>query len=105
MLTLSKLKRETGSNEPLLQPDPTLPTRRQVLGVPLWSLPDTVIDDGLIWGIPKPRVYVVTRSDVEVAIDPSYYFGSDSLAVRSTMRVAFGFPHEAAIVKIMFGGS
>jgi hypothetical protein len=46
VLALSKLKKVTGSiesNEPLLQPDPTLPTRRQILGVPLWSFPSGVI--------------------------------------------------------------
>jgi HK97 family phage major capsid protein len=41
VLALSKLKKLTGSNEPLLQPDPVLPTRRQILGVPLYSVPDT----------------------------------------------------------------
>jgi HK97 family phage major capsid protein len=37
VLALSKVKKLTsGSNEPLLQPDPTRPTRRQILGVPLY---------------------------------------------------------------------
>jgi HK97 family phage major capsid protein len=32
---LAKVKKQTGSNEPLLGPDPTLPGRQQILGVPL----------------------------------------------------------------------
>ena len=39
VLALAQLKREAGSNEPLLQPDPTLPGRRQVFGAPLLSSP------------------------------------------------------------------
>lgn len=101
VLALSKVKKlTTGSNEPLLTPDPTLPTRRQILGVPLWSLPNTVIPNGVVWGIDASRVFVVLRQDVELAVDPSFYFGKDSLAVRAVMRVAFGFPHEGSVVKI-----
>lgn len=101
VLALSKLKKlTTGSNEPLLQPDPTLPTRRQILGVPLYSVPSTVVPANTVWAVDMSRVFVVVRQDVELSVDESFYFGSDSLAVRAVMRVAFGFPHERAVIKI-----
>lgn len=100
VLALSKVKRETGSNEPLLQPDPTLPTRRQILGVPLWSVPDTVVPDDVVWAIDGTRVFVILRQDVDLRVDESRYFESDRLGIRATMRIGFGFPHEAAVVCI-----
>lgn len=101
VLALSKLKKlTTGSNEPLLQPDPTLPTRRQILGVPLYSVPAAVVPANTVWAVDISRVFVVVRQDVELSVDESFYFGSDSLAVRAVMRVAFGFPHERAVIKI-----
>ena len=101
VLALSKLKKlTTGSNEPLLQPDPTLPSRRQILGVPLYSVPNTVVPANTVWAVDMSRVFVVVRQDVELSVDESFYFGSDSLAVRAVMRVAFGFPHERAVIKI-----
>lgn len=101
VLALSRLKKlSSGSNEPLLQPDPTLPTRRQILGVPLYSVPAAVVPDGTVWAVDASKTFVVIRKDVDLAVDTSYAFGKDSLAVRATMRIAFGFPHAEAIVRI-----
>lgn len=105
VLRLSKLKVGDTWNLPLLQPDPTLPTRRQVLGRPLFAVPDTVLGDDVVWGIDRSRAFVVIREDVTLAVDASAYFSSDQLAVRATMRVGFGFPHEAALVRIGDTGS
>lgn len=104
LLALAQLKKlTTGSNEPLLQPDPTMPTRRQILGVPLYWSP--YVDQGAVWGVPGARTFVVLRSDAELVVDPSAYFSKDSLGIRSTMRVGFGFPHPEAIVRVGAGGS
>jgi HK97 family phage major capsid protein len=100
VLALSKLKKMTGSNEPLLQPDPTQPTRRQILGVPLFSVPTTVVPNGVVWAIDRSRVYVVLRQGAELTVDASRYFESDRLGIRATLRLSFGFPHEQAIVRI-----
>lgn len=108
VLALSQLKAFDGatqSNQPLLQPDPTQATRRSVLGVPLYSLPGTVIGDDVVWAIDRAKTFTVMRQDVALEVDRSVFFGSDSLAVRAIIRVGFGFPHEAAIVKIGIGGS
>ncbi len=98
-LALAKLKKATGSNEPLLQRDVTVPGGRVVAGVPLLVSPDAD-GDGSVWGIPKARVFVVIRRDVQVALDSSAFFTSDRTAVRVTARIGFGFPHESAVVKI-----
>lgn len=108
---LAQVKTFTGSitsNENLLADDQigaAGPTPRTILGVPLWSLPEGVIEDGIVWGIDAAKVFAVIRQDISLVVDPSYYFGSDSLAVRCTMRVGYGFPHPAAICKISASGS
>ncbi|MGD7707248.1 phage major capsid protein [Microlunatus sp. Y2014] len=97
-LTLAKVKRATGSNEPLLGTDAMSPTRRTVLGLPLLVSPAVTV--GTVWALPKARVFVVIRSDARIDVNPSVYFTSDRVAVRATMRVGFGFAHPAAVVKI-----
>ncbi|ANZ27230.1 capsid protein [Rhodococcus sp. WB1] len=98
VLTLAKVKKATGSNEPLLGNDPTAPTKRTVLGVPLHSSPAVAAGD--IWAIPIERVQVVLREDVTLDVDASAYFSSDRIGVRATLRVGFAFPHEAAVVRL-----
>lgn len=104
LLALAQLKKlTTGSNEPLLQPDPTMPTRRQILGIPVYWSP--AVDEGAVWGIPAARTFVVRRQDVELVVDESRYFERDSIGIRATLRCAFGFPHPQAIVRVAAGGS
>lgn len=97
-LILATLKESTGSNKPLLSPDPTSPTRRLLQGVALFVSPG--VTAGTVWGIPRDRAFVVRRNDVDLQIDRSAYFTSDRTAIRATMRVAFAFAHVAAIQKI-----
>src|SRR3712207_7430542 len=54
----------TGSGKPLLQPDPTQPTRRVIFGVPLLTSPEAPV--GTIWGLPAERVVTAVRRDAEV---------------------------------------
>jgi HK97 family phage major capsid protein len=103
VLELAKVKRETGSNEPLLGYDASQPTRRQVLGVPLLSSP--AVTEGDVWAIPAQKVMCVMREDVTLAVDTSAYFGSDSVGVRATLRVGFAYPHASAIVRLTDAGS
>jgi len=98
VLALAELKEQTGSNKPLLTPDPTMPTRRMIQGVPLYVSP--AVDEGTVWGYDKAFVHVVRREDTTLAVDHSAFFTSDRVAVRATMRVGFGFPHKASIIKI-----
>jgi hypothetical protein len=68
-------------------------------------LPGGTIDDSIVWALDRQKVFAVIRQDICVVVDPSYYFGSDSLAVRVVMRIGFGYPHHAAVCKITMGGS
>ena len=95
---LATLKDQADSNRPLLGVDPTQPTKRLIQGVPLFVTP--AVTQGTIWGIPRDRVLVVTRTGTEIAVDESVYFTSDRVAVRAIMRVGFAYPHPEAIQKI-----
>ncbi|MBF6213827.1 phage major capsid protein [Nocardia puris] len=98
ILTLSKLKEMTGSNRPLLGPDPSRPGASTVQGVAL--IPSPYVTDGDIWGIPRDFTFTVLRQGTSLAVSEDAYFSSDRVGVRATMRVTFAFPHEQAIVRI-----
>ena len=77
-----------------------------VLGVPLVAVADgTALADNLVWCLDKQKVWTVMRRDVTMDISPHWFFGSDSIAVRVTCRVGFGFPHHQAVVQVVAGGS
>lgn len=97
-LILAKLKESEKSNRPLLGADPTSPTKRTLQGVQL--LVSSAVKEGTVWGLPKVRVIVVRRNDVDLQVDKSAYFTSDRTAIRATMRVGFGFTQAAAVQKI-----
>lgn len=109
VLELGLLKRfqpttDVVSNEPLLPQSPgdvTNPVVRQILGVPLYSAPEGTIEDGVVWAIAADKVFSVMCQDISVIANPYSAFTSDSTHVRGTMRVGFGFPHQAAVVKIV----
>lgn len=76
------------------------------VGVPVIAVQDgTALTDNLIWAIDRRKVFAVVRRDVQLDVSPHYFFGSDSLAVRVTCRVGFGFADRNGIVKITAGGS
>lgn len=103
VLALSKLKIGTGYNLPLFGPDVSVPTGRSILGRPLYWAP--TVAEGVVWGIPQDRSYVILRNDVDLVVDQSAYFSKDSVGIRATMRIGFGWPHEQAIVHVAAGGS
>lgn len=103
VLTLMRLKDEADSNRPLLGTDPSVPTRRTVLGIPLFSAPGC--SPNYIWGIPRATSFVVIRLPASVEVDRSVKFTSDQTAVRCILRVGFGWPHPASVVRIGLGGS
>jgi len=104
-LALAQLKQfgATDSNVPLLQPDPTQPTRRLVQGVPLIISP--AVGDDVVWGIPQEFSFAVLHNDVTLDVDTSAFFTSDRVGVRTTLRVGFGWPHPASIVRITLSDS
>ncbi len=94
------VKEQSGSNKPLLGPDPTTPGRRQILGVPLLTSPYVPTTNNVVWGISAQYAYLVVREEAEVELDRSVFFTSDRVAVRAIVRLGFGFPHPASLVKI-----
>lgn len=97
-LALAQLKLSTGSNASLLGQDPSRPTGRVISGVPVVVSPS--MPANTVWAIAADRVLTVVRQDATVVTDGSVFFTSDRLAIRATMRAAFGFPHPASLVKI-----
>lgn len=57
-----------------------------------------------MWAIAADKVFTVMRSDISITANPFFYFGSDSTAVRGTMRLGYGFPHAAAVEDQRFAG-
>jgi hypothetical protein len=103
LLILTTAKVASGWEQPLLGIDPSSPTKRSALGVPMaWS---PAVTEGTIWAIPQAKTFTVIRIPATVVTDRSAYFSSDRLGIRSVLRASFAFPHEAAIVKITVGGS
>lgn len=98
VLELSKVKKQTGSNEPLLGYNAAQPTQRQVLGVPL--IPSPAVAVGTVWAIPQAKIVIVLRDDVRLDVDRSRYFETDRIGIKATMRVGFAFPHPAAVVRL-----
>ncbi|CAM4518731.1 phage major capsid protein [Nocardia ninae] len=87
-----------GGQMPALQPDPALPTRRQVLGRPLLVSP--AVASRTIWGIDQSRSFLAIAEDVTLEADRSVYFTSDRIAIRAKLRVSYGWPEPATVVKI-----
>lgn len=100
-LTLAKIKRQTGSNEALLGADPTAPTKRTILGVPL--VVSSYVPVGTIWAVPRDRAVMVIRADATVEASEHIFFSSHRIGIRAIMRIGFAFPHTPALVKITKG--
>jgi len=97
-LALATIKQGTGSNQPVLGMDATAATSRSVLGVPLYV--SQYVAANTLWAVDSSRVWLVVRDDATVEADRSVFFTSDRVAVKATMRAAFGFVHPSAVVKV-----
>lgn len=97
-LTMAKVKRAEGSNEPLLQPDPTQPARRLIAGVPLFTCP--AVAANTIWALPAQHVFIGMREGTALETSEHQSFTSDVVLLKARMRLAFGFSYPEAIVKI-----
>ncbi len=99
--TLAKLKTASGSNQALLQADPTRPEGTILAGAQVHVSAD--LPAGVAYGIPRDRVLLGVRQDAEIVADGSAFFSSDRIGVRATMRVAFAYPHPESVVKLTVG--
>ena len=94
----------TTSNRPLVGPDATSPTKKSVLGIPLYSAPGC--SPNYLWGIPRATSFVVIRVPASVEVDRVGPVHVETRScVRCILRVGFGWPHPASIVRIGIGGS
>ena len=103
VLAMSTLKVQADNIQPLLGTDPSSPTRRSVLGVPVY--PSPAVGTNVVWGLPMAKCFVVIRRGASIVADSSAYFSSDRVDIRCTLRVGFAWPHEAAVIQIGIGGS
>lgn len=92
-LQLAQLKVSSGSNETLLQ------GQRTINDVPVIVAPQ--LATGTVYGLDASRVYTVVRDEIRLDVDESVYFTSDRIAVRTTMRVGFGFAHPTSVIKMV----
>lgn len=100
-LTAAKLKEGTASNRTLLQTSVGNAGDASSLvihGVPVYQ--STQVTAGSAYVYDPSLVYLVVRGDIQIEVDNSVYFGSDSTAVRARARVGFGFPYAAGICKV-----
>jgi Phage capsid family len=65
LLALSELKVATDWNLPLLGPDATSPTRRSVLGVPVYWSP--AVDTSTVWLVAQAKSFVVVRQPTSLS--------------------------------------
>lgn len=100
-LTLMQMKDESGSNRPLLGTDPSAPTRRTILGIPMLTSP--FVAEGIAWAIPQDYSLFVRREDTRVEVSADAYFSSDRVAVRGVMRCTFAFPWPEVITQVQLG--
>lgn len=100
---LLKLKKGDKSNEPLLGTDATEASVRTILGVPV--IPSAALTTGTAYGIDPRFSLAVRRQDVAIEMSREAYFSTDQVAVKATMRVAFGFPHHRGIVRLNLGAN
>ena len=95
---LATLKRATGSNEPLLGNDVTVPGRQTIGGLPI--LISDHVAKRTVWGVSNATSYLVVREQASVEQDTSVFFTSDRVAVRAKTRIDFAFADPRAIAKI-----
>lgn len=60
----------------------------------------TAVAEDTVWAIPNDRVVLGIREDVNIQVSDQVFFSSDRIAIRATMRAAFGFLDQSSIVKI-----
>lgn len=60
----------------------------------------TAVTEGTIWAIPNDRVILGIREDVNIQVSDQVFFSSDRIAIRATMRAAFGYLDQGSIIKV-----
>ncbi|PRY06094.1 phage major capsid protein [Kineococcus rhizosphaerae] len=95
---LAKLKDETGSSRPLLGSPTDGKVDRTLFGVPVFV--DATVPTDLVGVWDRNAIAVVLRQDVQFEASREALFRSDSIALRSTIRAAWGVLDEGRVVRI-----
>ncbi|WP_348727426.1 phage major capsid protein [uncultured Mycolicibacterium sp.] len=91
---LSKLKKATGSNEPLLE---LVKDGMTIAGIPVLTNPN-VDAETFAWGIDASRTITVLRKGTEVKRFDAV--NVDAIDVRAIARVGFAFLHPESIIRL-----
>lgn len=97
-LTYALLREGDGSNRTLLGVDPAMPTRRVIEGRPIFT--SRRVAEGVVWGVPQARTYVVLREDVRVESSKEALFSRDMTSLRGILRVGFAPATGPGLVKL-----
>lgn len=96
--TIAKMKESTVSERPLIGTTDQ-PLVSTIAGLPLHAC--RFVPDTTIWAIPQSRAVVSMRQDVTLQTDPTAHFSTMEAGVVGSMRIGFGFPDQASIVKMV----
>jgi HK97 family phage major capsid protein len=88
-LALQLLKQGTGSNVPLLQPDPTLPGRYSIGGAPIISTTAKVAGTALV--ADASTIVVAIGTDIQVSFSADAKFTADAVVARVVTRIDFAW--------------
>lgn len=100
-VTISKVKEATGSNRPLLQPDPASPGRRTLHGYPVIVTPK--LSAGTAFLVDMNNIAVGRDLAPSVKLLDQTFGDYDQLALRVVARMDIAALHPEAIVKLTTG--
>ncbi|SDZ12086.1 phage major capsid protein, HK97 family [Saccharopolyspora shandongensis] len=93
---VSKLKEQTGSNRNLVE---IVEGGMRIYGRPVLVSAD--VDAATVaWALDRTQIHYVVRQGTSVVVSDHAVFDYDSVQVRGTMRVGFGFQLPAGIVRL-----
>jgi HK97 family phage major capsid protein len=95
---LSKLKQGTGSEMPVLNPQPTGSTTRSIHGVPVRV--SQYVPEATAYVADAALVVVVHRTDPSVETDRSVAFTSDGTYIRCIERISWAIPAVGMVARV-----
>jgi HK97 family phage major capsid protein len=98
--TLSKIKTEVASTQPVLSPQGglSLEVTRSLYGLPVYT--SRFVEDDVAWVVDARRLIVVERTNATVDVEKSVRFFEDATVLRATMRLEFVAPIPGIVCRI-----
>lgn len=97
---LSLLKKEAGSNEPLVSGDHSATDAAALAIAGVTAYPSRGLGGATAFVAQASELIVVRRSDIEIAVDPFYGFNEASIGIRVITRLYLLAGQPAAVAKI-----